>query len=507
MQIHWQYGLVKVVALIILLTVGCSQRPSVQLETESPRDRLQRELTEIFEFPAFANAFWGVAIQSLQTGEYLYLRNANKGFIPASNMKLLATAVALVKLGPDFVYQTDIFLNGQKISDERLVGDLVVRGSGDPGIGGHFVNSGKRDAMLQIFKEWAGEIKNKGIKTIEGHLVGDDNCFSDQVLGHGWAWNDESEWYAAQNTALSFNDNCLDLYISPADSIGKLATIETFPRTNYVQITNEVFTVENNQQTHVYFERVRGTNKLMVSGSIAINSNTIKDHATIENPTLYFVSVFKDVLVNEGLEVKGQAFDIDDLAGYNYHPSDSNRIIRHTSPPLSELIKKTNKDSQNLWAELLLRTLGRQFNGVGSYPRSIEVIKTFLSQIGIDPEMTAISDGSGLSRLNLLSPLQVITILRYLYRHPHFEVFYNSLSVAGVDGTLRGRMRGTLAENNIRAKTGTLNRVKALSGYLTTRDGEDLVFSMTCNNYTVPTSMVSNMQDLVCERLANFSKR
>ncbi|MCI0515036.1 D-alanyl-D-alanine carboxypeptidase/D-alanyl-D-alanine-endopeptidase [candidate division KSB1 bacterium] len=489
--------------------IGCAHQQVTVQPAPAAIERLHHDISTILTAPAFYNAHWGVAIQSLQTGEYVYLQNEDKGFMPASNLKLFTTALALVKLGPDFTFCTDLIANGQIDSGGRLLGDLVIRGAGDPSLGSRYrPNSDEKVGTLEMFKRWAEALKKRKIKVITGNIVGDDNCFADKLLGQGWSWDDESEWYAAQISGLSFNDNCIDLYFTPADSAGQLAKFHTFPETDYVMIINQVQTVLPGQQASLNFSRQRGANQITVSGSVELNGGVVKDWCSIENPTLFCATILKQVLEQEGIKVTGQAMDIDDLSQYRYPLTDSTAIITcHHSPPVSRLIRTINKVSQNLWAEMLLRIEGFKFHGLGDESQSISVMTNYLEQLGIDPSTIGIYDGSGLSRLNLVSPRQVLTLLRALYRHPHFQYFYDSLPIGGVDGTLKSRMQGTAAQNNVHAKTGYINRVRALSGYLKSRDDEPFAFSLITNNYTVPTSMANAIQDLICERLANFTRR
>lgn len=492
---------------LFFLLAGCSQRQVVLRETVSPEAALHREVSQLLSAPAFANGHWGAAIQSLETGEFLYLQNENKSFLPASNMKLFTTATAISKLGPDYVFETGVYFRGEIDSAGTLQGDLVVRGVGDPSIGGRYTESNAPDRMEVVFREWAQKLKSKGIQAIAGNIVGDDNYFVDKPLGFGWSWDDESEWYAAQISALSFNDNCMDIVFYPAETTGARASYELYPATDYVTVNSQVVTVRDGLEKGIFFNRKRASNHVTITGSISEERSKVTDWFSVENPTGFFTAVLKKVLVEQGLSVTGDAFDIDSLKNYQYVLADSTLLLRHVSPPLREIIKTINKESQNLWTELLLWTLGAKFRGVGDDQHGIEVVKSFLAGIGIDRNLIGIADGSGLSRHNLVTPMQVITLLRYMRTHENSQYYYDSLPIAGVDGTIRRRMVGTLAENNVHAKTGYINRVRALSGYVDTKDDEAIVFSLITNNYMVPTSMANNIQDQICERLANFSRK
>ncbi|WP_092346719.1 D-alanyl-D-alanine carboxypeptidase/D-alanyl-D-alanine-endopeptidase [Candidatus Chrysopegis kryptomonas] len=464
-------------------------------------NQLRSELDDIFNNPSFSNAYWGVVIQSLETGEYFYRLNEHKSFIPASNMKLFTTAVALLKLGPDFKYRTNLYTDGE-IKDGILYGNLFVRGTGDPTISGRFTNGD----VIKTFKDWADSLIKLGIKEINGDIIGDDNYFDDQYMGTGWSWDDETYWYSAHISALSFNDNCVDLEIIPGKKIGEPALVKITPETKYVKINNFVTTVHPDSVTQIDFFRAPGTNVINVFGKISLRSKTYKESISVHNPTLYTVTVLKEVLESKGIKVNGNAVDIDD-SQLNPDYETMKVLASYESPPLSEIIKVINKRSQNFYAEQVFRTLGKIFGGEGSTQKSVEVIKNTLSQIGIPPDAISIYDGSGLSRLNLVTPFQILTLLNYMYRHEYFSYFYESLPIAGVDGTLETRMRKTKAQGNVRAKTGYVQYARSLSGYVKTKDDEMLAFVMMTNNYLVPTSVANITQDIVCNRLANFSRR
>lgn len=480
-------------------------KPEIQGEIiyyeDTAVNQLRSELDDIFNNPSFSNAYWGVIIQSLETGEYFYRLNEYKSFIPASNMKLFTTAVGLIKLGPDFKYKTNLYTDGE-IKDGILYGNLFIRGTGDPTISGRFTGGD----VIKTFKDWADSLLKAGIKEIKGDIIGDDNYFDDQYMGTGWAWDDETYWYSAHISALSFNDNCVDLEILPGKKIGDSALIKITPNTNYVKIKNFVITVHPDSSTQIDFFRAPGTNIINVFGKISLRSKPYKESISVHNPTLYTATVLKETLELKGIKINGNALDIDDT---NLNPDyESMKVLAsYESPPLSEIIKVINKRSQNFYAEQLFRTLGKIFGGEGSTQKSVEVVKNTLAQIGIPPEEISIYDGSGLSRLNLVTPFQILTLLNYMFKHEHFSYFYESLPIAGVDGTLETRMLKTKAQGNVRAKTGYVQYARALSGYVRTKDGELLAFVMMANNYLVPTPVVNMIQDIVCQRLANFSRK
>ena len=489
-----------ILSLIVVIS-GCSYIKPLQ-QAQTPVYQLKAELDEIFNEPAFSNAYWGVVVQSLKNGEYLYSRNSHKNFIPASNMKLFTTAAALVKLGPEFRYCTKFYADSTIDENGILTGDLIIVGSGDPTITGRYYNG----EITRPMEFWVDSLQARNISTIAGNIIGDDNYFEEEIMGEGWAWDYQSDWYAAQISALSFNDNCINIYFAAGDSIGDLAKYQLMPETDYAQIVNKVLTFGNGSGKEITFKRKRGTNLVEIDGTLAIDSTPRRDWFSIENPTLFATTIFKQSLEKRGILILGSAYDIDDLEEYTYPKNETNLIFRYFSPPLWEVIESINKISQNLYAELLLRTLGAHSRGKGSAQSGIEVVKEFLEDIGINTAQFLMYDGSGLSRLNMITPTHVVKLLRFMRKHAYGDYFCQSLPIAGVDGTIKNRMRQTAAEGNVKAKTGYVGHVRALSGYVSTADNEELAFSIIANNYSVPTSMANSIQDLVCERLANFSR-
>lgn len=460
----------------------------------------EKVLSDIFNDPSFSNAHWGVVIQSISTGEYFYKLNENKNFMPASNMKLFTTALALHQLGPDYTYKTTVYLNG-KIKNDEIIGDLILRGVGDPTITGRFY---KGDA-LAVFNSWADSLVSLGIESISGNIIADDDAFEEESMGNGWAWDDETYYYSALTSGVCFNDNCIDLKITPASRVGKKAIIETYPKTGFVTILNNVITVSDDSVTNIDFYRERNTNIIQCFGTIRKSEIEIKETVTINNPTKYAAQVLKEVITSKGIKVRGQALDNDEI-GIARDYQKMKPLFTQVSPPLKEIIKVVNKISHNLYSEQLFKTIGYEKLKYGSFENGLKASRKLLSQMGIDADNIQLVDGSGLSRLNLFTPAQLNSLLRFMYRSKYFNEFYESLPIAGIDGTIANRMKNTRATNNVRAKTGYINAVRSLSGYLTTTDGELLTFVMISNNFLVPIKLAENIQDLVCILLSNFSR-
>ncbi len=457
------------------------------------------QMEDIFNDPNFSNAHWGVLIQSLETGEYFYKRNENKLFMPASNLKLFTSSAGLASLSDDYRFTTNIFMRG-RIEGSTLIGDLVVQGKGDPTLSGRFY----KNDLFKVFSDWADSLLELGIDEITGNIIGDDNEFDDRGLGDGWQWDYESDWYAAPSSALSFNDNCIDIIVR-ADKLNGQARIDINPDTKYAVIINKVSVVKDDSITSIDVYRERGTNVVSVLGTIR-KSDSVKTFVTVNNPTQFTMVVLKEIIEKKGISVGGFPIDVDDLSApiENYELS---KLFTHYSVKLKEIVKVINKNSQNFFAEQLMKTIGLEKENFGSIENGIDACNSIFQEMGINPENMIMVDGSGLSRLNLVTPKQIISLLSFMYHHKYYLSFYNSLPIAGVDGSLANRMKGTKAENNVRAKTGYIGSVRSLSGYVNTGDNEPIAFSMIVNNFTVPLKLAENIQDLVCNRLANLKRK
>ena len=499
--------MVKCIISCLLIFISIPFAASAQDTTRSTSQRfsyttipeVRDQLNDIFNDPNFSNAQWGVLIQSLETGEYFYKRNEDKLMMPASDLKLFTTAAGLILLGSDYHFSTNLFIKGN-IDGSILNGDLIVQGRGDPTISGRFYDND----IYKIYKDWADSLINYGIDEITGNIIGDDNAFDDNGLGNGWSWDYESYWFAAQSGAISFNDNCVDVIVT-LDKKTKVPKITIQPDTKYVVITNNVIPVSSDSVSSIDVYRRRGTNLITVSGTIR-EDDSVKTFVTVNNPTQYSMVILKKVLEQKGIKVKGYPADIDDISS----PLDFTKLKRVCttySPPLKEIIKVINKNSQNFFAEQLLKTIGLEKIGFGSIDNGVNAESKLFKQMGINPESMTLADGSGLSRLDLVTPKQIVALLNYMYKSKYFIPFFNSLAIAGIDGTLGDRLQNTLAQDRIRAKSGFLEGVRSLSGYAYTADNEPVAFSIIVNNFNVPVKLAENIQDLVCLRLANFKRK
>jgi D-alanyl-D-alanine carboxypeptidase/D-alanyl-D-alanine-endopeptidase (penicillin-binding protein 4) len=461
-------------------------------------ETLRSDLDKIFSDQRFADAQWGVKVVSLDRSETLFEKNPLRLYIPASNNKILTAAVALICLGPEFRYETRIMTDGS-IENGTLKGNLVIKGTGDPSNSTQF----QPDNPFAIFTDWASKLKERNIHSIEGDILGDTGAFDENKFGKGWEWDDLAEAYAAPISALQFNDNSITIEIAPRAHKGLPALIRTSPLADYLEIENKTVTEERDSNHPLRIKPGNSIESIVISGTVSPKRSAITQTVAVQSPVRFYLSALKHVLSEQGIDTL--FCDIKEKKNY-VSPTLSLQWI-HFSPELSEILKPVLKESQNLYAETLTRTLGLSRLGEGSFAEGKKIIEDTLEQMGIAKGSYSYADASGLSRLNLASADTLVRILKYMYRHRCFDSFYGALSIAGVDGTLENRLKGTRAQNNLHAKTGTISNVSAISGYLRTADEEMLAFSMIANNFLVNKDLAERLQNKAIERLASFSRK
>ncbi len=446
------------------------------------------------------NAIWAVRVLETESGKVIYDRNGFTSMIPASNTKMYTTAAALELLGVDHTYETGLYAAGP-IRNGVLEGALVVKGSGDPVIGGRF-NDGD---LTQTFRRWADSLKAAGVHRIDGDIVGDDNVFDDVPLGYSWAWDDEPFWYSAEISGLSFNDNCVDFSLVAAQENQPAFLTWEPARTSYVVAENASMTGPEDSGIREGYSRTRDGNAFRFWSTVPVG-RTDHESLSVRNPTLFFAHVLRETLLAEGISVGGSPRDVDELSFLPDYQR-ATRVAVHRSPPMADIITVINKRSQNLYAEQVLKTVGGLVND-STGASAADGVRASLAVFGaarIDTSRIQLVDGSGLSRLNLVTADMTTDLLQYMAHHPDStirSVFATSLPIAGVDGTIGSRMRGTPAAGNLIGKTGTLGSASALSGYVTNASGTRLTFSVMVNHYTGSTSGVRAVQDRIGAALA-----
>ena len=471
-------------------------------------EELRARINEVLRRPELAPAFVAVKVASLDTGRTIFEENADKLFRPASNMKIFTVAAALDRLTPDYRFNTSVYAPARPDATGTVRGDLIIYGRGDPSIAARF-NGGDYNHAID---DLAARIKAAGVKRVEGDLIGDESYFTGAPLGMGWTWDDLTWYFGAEVSALSVNDNALDLFVKPGATVGAQCSVTTGPPTPLVTIVNRTMTVAAGVRREPSVYRALGENVIEVGGQLPMGDPGYTASVAVSHPALVFVYMLRAALAQQGINITGKSRTIDARERKGV-PLETNALVEIASlqsPPLSVIAAHTLKASQNLYAELILRTLGKVAGtntALTSEEAGVEAVKAFLTQAGIRADQLVITDGSGLSRRDMITADATLQLLAYMSRHRYATAFREALPVAGVDGTLGRRMKGTAAANNIRAKTGTISGVATLSGYVTTVAGERLAFSILLNNYAETDASPRSNIDAIAVLLASFTGR
>lgn len=504
----------RIVSLLgfALCVLGPPVRAQLAPEVETARSRIRAAVTDTIEAAPYAGAFWGIEVTNLRTGRRLFRHNPDHLFTPASNAKLLTAAAALKRLGPDYRYETRLYVDGP-IRNGVLRGNLIVRGSGDPSLGGYH----QRKDPTQVFRRWADSLKAAGIARIQGDVIGDDDPFSDVPLGEGWSWNDVPHDYAAEVGGLVFNANTIEMEVSGRWP-GAPARITWTPfETDFVRVVNQTRTVPQDSSSDEEYDRPFEGNTFTVRSRVHPGEVQEED-LSVHDPTRYFLHVLREVLLREGIAVGGEDVDVDQMPlKPDYDAASVRRVGTYRSPPLREIVRTMNHESQNLYAEQLLRTLAvvnppdttSEDLKVGSAELGAFAVRSELAEIGVDTSRVQVVDGSGLSRKNYVSPRAMTRLLEHMWVDTdpaRSSAFYESLPIGGEEGTLEYRFRtGAPARGNVQAKTGTLSSVSSLSGYVTTETGTPLSFVVFCNHHLAESDAVRSAQDAIVNALARLS--
>jgi D-alanyl-D-alanine carboxypeptidase/D-alanyl-D-alanine-endopeptidase (penicillin-binding protein 4) len=473
--------------------------PGTPAGTRTPIQQLHADLSSIFETPQFERSFWSVLVRRADSADDLYSLNASKLMMPGSAMKLVTLAAAAELLGWDHQFETTI-ASLAPIEDGILRGDLIVIGGGDPSIS-------ERSDVPGTLQRLARQVREAGITRVEGGIIGHDDRFEDNGFGDGWTLDNLAYGYAAAVSALEYNEGSVDLVIRAGAAAGDPVAIHARPDGGGLDIDNRLATVAENGTGRLTLQRFPGSSRVIVQGQIPAKAAPFARTASVDNPTAFFVTAFRAALMAEGIAVSGDAVDIDDFLA-KPDVTGARTIVVHRSPPLRQIAASMMRVSQNQYAETLLRALGAAgamgATGVNG-AMGAERVRAVLKGWDIADDSYVMADGSGLSRYNYVTSEALVRILAHMRGDPkHAPAFAETLPVAGRDGTLSRRLAGTAAEGRVRAKTGTVDNVRAIAGYVDTAGGDTLVFSIIANNFTIPTSVIDAAADRALIRLAAF---
>jgi D-alanyl-D-alanine carboxypeptidase/D-alanyl-D-alanine-endopeptidase (penicillin-binding protein 4) len=500
---------VAMATLGALGVVGCASARGRSGGSPGTRAELRHAIDSMVKQPKFSNAHWGILIVDPERGDTLYSHNAGKLFMPASNQKIVTGAVALSLLGPDYQFNTVYSARGP-IEGGVLRGDLVVEGRGDPSMSDHM-----RGDVMQALRAVPDSLRAHDVRYVSGRLQRGGDAFPDAWHGFGWAWDDFDAAYSAGVDELFFNEGMFVVTLRGGQREGARVNVTVRPDMGFPNLRSLVTTVRRPDSTLGADGVMRGTRMrspsasmdsasgvVTITGQVAIGDSTTIDVA-YRDPGLAYLYALRRTLSDQALTLEGgiDARPARDTAA----KTDTLFVIK--SPPLREILPALEKPSQNQIAEIFFKTLGLERTGVGTADSGRAVIERQLTAWGIAPTSFAVRDGSGLSRHDYIAPDAVVRVLDAVRRTPNFTVFRDALPLAGVDGTIANRMRGTAAAGNVHAKTGFVDKARSLSGYVTTADGRVLIFSLLCNNWTTPQRDVDEVADAIAVRLANLGGR
>ncbi len=477
----------------ILLYPSCAG-PGTERAPALRAGPLEERLDGLLATPGFTTAHLGVVVKDLATGRVLLDHQGERAFLPASNMKLFTGALALDRLGPAWQARTSLYRRGE-IRNGVLEGDLVLQGGGDPTLG-------RGRDPLQGFREWGRDLFARGLRRVTGRVVAVTDLFSDPPLGEGWAWDDRAYAWSAPFGALVFHESVVDLVLKPL-SVGAPPVLEEIPSIpGALRVSNRCVTVsEGGRGLRVV--RCEDPPGALLQGALPLSGGRVRWSFPVEDPGLFAVQALKQAFQEAGIRIEGPAVAAGGIPGFRWKASPGTLLAGRVSPPLAKMVEEMFLRSQNLFAEILFRLAGRGRTGrPASAEAARKALAALLDRMGVDRDGLVAADGSGLSRLDQVTPRQAAGLLEGALKESWGEDFLQALPLAGSSGTLARRFRGTRGEGRIRAKTGTLTRVAALSGYILREGKPVLVFSWLIQGFTAPQARARAEMDRFLENLA-----
>ena len=479
--------------------------PMPSIEPIGAMQRFRSSVDSMVNDAQFASAHWGILIVDPERNDTLYSRNADKLFMPASNQKIITSAVSLTQLGADYHWMTPVLLRGA-VKGHTFVGDVLVIGRGDPS----WSDAMRNGEALTSFAPIADALTTRGITKIEGKLIAEGNAFGDATTGFGWAFDDFDAAYSAPTDELFFNEGFFTLTVRAGAKVARALTVSTAPTTNFPKIVvravarERADTVGGKRPLQVQWDSTATV--VEVIGTLPMG-DSVSVEVPYRHPNDAALAAITETLAARGISMVTPK-SVRKTASKKVAPMRApDTLVVLSSPPLRDALKRMDKPSQNQMAELFYKTTALEKTGVGSADSARAVVQRQLVEWGIAAEGIAVRDGSGLSRHDYVAPRTLVRVLDAMRTSPSFDAFYAALPIAGIDGTISNRMKGTVAAGNVHAKTGTVDKARSLSGYVTTADGHMLVFSFLCNNFTVPTRAVEKVQDAIAVQLASMRLR
>jgi D-alanyl-D-alanine carboxypeptidase/D-alanyl-D-alanine-endopeptidase (penicillin-binding protein 4) len=479
------------VLFLVFLSFG------IQAQEKAGVDKINALLEEYKNDPQLKPAVVSFCVLNAKTGDQLVENNSKLAMTPASTLKIITTSAALGMLGSGYRYETKLMVDGNYDSiTGMLTGNLVIKGSGDPTLNSEYFK--KSDGAVELVDEWAAVLKAKGLKRVLGKIIVDNSCFDNNVPGN-WIWSDMGNYFGAPPNGLSYNDNKIKLYFRTGAKTGdSTQLVKQIPEVPGLVFVNKITTGGKDDNACVY--GAPGQNTRLMTGTLPPNKSSFEVEIAMPDPAWYCAYALNKALIKAGIGTTDSITVMDEPM-----KELTESLYIHKSPPLSSIVYQTNLHSNNLFAETLLKTIALKKNGYGSLYPAIDLVLNYWKGRGVDVEGFFMSDGSGLSRSNGISTYQQATILSKIYRDPNmYKIFNASLPVAGQSGSLSGIGKGTFAEKNMRAKSGYISRARGYAGYVKTKAGTELSFSVLFNNYNCSPSEAKQKIEKFLEALVEL---
>ncbi len=497
-----RHFLLSLITICLLAGTAAARAAAPATTAATSQAALAAQIDALIDQPRFAAAHWGITVVSLDHDRTLYAHDADQLLQPASTAKLFTAALSLSTLGENYRIPTRLLATGP-FHHGRLDGSLLLQGLGDPTLG--------TASSIDWADQLAAQAEARGLHAVRGDLIADDSYFAGPAHGSGWEVDDILSSFAVPASALSVGENVVKVTVSAGSAPGKPAQVRLEPAAANSSVVSQLLTTAAGTRNDINLYRAPGQSTLQAFGGIAVDSPTQHFELSVPDPAQLAGQQLRDVLKRHGIRVSGH------LRVLHWPQSDaalrasSEMLGEVWSPPLGEILKRGLKRSQNLYLQNLLLTVGARepaaapgFSSTES--RGLNALQALLGHAGIAPSAVLLSEGSGLSRRDLVTPRAMVRTLAYLSRQPYAQTLRDALPIAGIDGTLAYRMRGTAAENNVHAKTGSMSYVSCLAGYVTSASGEHLAFAIMLNNYDRPDDAprISSDVDAIAVLLANY---
>ncbi len=482
---------------ISLLTSFCLQAFSQNTKKDTTLIKLKNEIELLKKDKVFKHASWSICVMSQKTGKTVAEYNSEMALTPASTMKIFTTATALSVLGGNYKFESKLEYSGKIDSNGTLHGNVYINGGGDPTIGSDRFNSTNADVVLN---EWIEKIKSKGIKKIDGKVIADAKIFDNQLVSPEWTWEDIGNYYGTGACGLSIYENQYHIYFKAGNFTGDSAKIESiYPEIPFLELTNNVKTGKSNSGDNVIIYGSPYSNGRILEGTVPLGKSNYSVEGSIPDPSFFFAYYLNKKMLENGIAITQLPTTLR-IMKLNKETIDTARVLiaNYFSPNLESIVYYTNLKSVNTFAEHMLKMMGAKKKGEGSFDAGAKVVGDFLSSKKIDIAGFNMNDGSGLSPLDKVTTKQMAGFLLQFINDPAYEAFYNSLPIAGKSGSIASLFKGTVAENNLRAKSGFLSSVRAFAGYVKNKSNDMLSFSIIVNNYDCkPLEMKSKLENLM----------